>query len=76
MRAGRTAPSDTIQINFFAAKFYKGYLRNEQLEDGERVGVVTMTKKVVSFLRKNGVTPSVTLVTPLNNLPTPATTLH
>jgi len=43
-----------------AAEFCKGCWRNYFLEGRERVGVVTMTKKVVSFLGENRVTPSVT----------------
>jgi len=46
-------------VNFFAAEFTK---KTEQTISwkAERVGVVTMTKEVISFLRKNKVTPSVT----------------
>jgi len=37
---------DTLMKVIFAAKFYKGYWKNDRLEDGERVGEVMMTKKV------------------------------
>ena len=58
-----------------AAEFYKKYWRNDQLGNGERVAVVTMTKKGRQFfLGKIRVTPSVRLPHRVNTLVTPVGT--
>jgi len=46
-RGGGWHPDDSKKLT---AEFYKGYWRNDHLKAGwERVGVVTMTKKVISY---------------------------
>jgi len=54
---------DTLmKVKNCVAEFYKLGRR----ESGERMGVVTMTKKVVNFFRKNRATPSVTATADTN----------
>jgi len=58
------------------AEFNKGYCGENQLEGGERVGLLTMTKIEHGFLRKKWVTPSVTALGDTNSNPSDVTVGH